>query len=115
MKGNTVFRNAYEGVRDFFEFDVPDFFYRVNVLRRMRDAEADADYAFGEMVSLRCMLTYGAIDCNRLTTALDNIRSSVDSTAAPNGTLRKIRRIANEAIEFDGNVLDLPTEQVVGA
>lgn len=74
------------------------FLSRLNIVGRMRDAEADAGcLAFRNMI-LDATLKYGAAQHNRAVEALREISSAASSVTTPNGTTKKLGRIADQAL-----------------
>jgi hypothetical protein len=75
------------------------FLRRFNIIGRMRDAEAEAGcLAFRNML-LNATLRYGAEQHNYAVAALREISSAASSVGTPNGTTKKLGRLADDALE----------------
>ena len=93
-----MFRKIIWAVQDFFEFDVPNFIDRINVIGRMREAESEASRLWIENRMLNCTLYYGATQHNHAVSALKEIHVACAAVGTPNGTTKKLGRIAGTAL-----------------
>jgi hypothetical protein len=88
---------------------IEDTIDRLNIIGRMRDAEAEAAHLAFENGTLHSSLMFGASEYGRAVEGLREISKAAAGVGTPNGTTRKIGRIA------DTTLSGLLTEQVAAA
>lgn len=75
------------------------FLHRINVIGRMREAEAEASVLFFRNMMLDATLRYGAVQHNYAMNALRELHEKGATVNKPNGTTRMLTRMAGEALE----------------